>query len=110
MGRIPVFLYDDLPWDPYRYTNISVRTYGYIGSLWNHSEGLTTVVEQLHNATESEIAAKYEKLKEVRHWFTYKGVMHQIQLFLSNPLHEGHLRCLNFDYGSTHPRTERCCG
>lgn len=30
MGRIPVFLYSDLPWIPYMNSNISIETFGSI--------------------------------------------------------------------------------
>jgi hypothetical protein len=53
-------------------------------------------------------------VKEVRHFYTYKGIMEQIEHFIADPFDirgrgtktgkEGnYLRC------TKHPRTERCC-
>jgi hypothetical protein len=31
IGRIPAYLYDDIPWIPYEGTNASIETFGFIG-------------------------------------------------------------------------------
>jgi hypothetical protein len=67
---------------------------------------LSALVHRLKNVTEEEYQQKLTKLKEIREFFTYRGIVHQIEAFLHDPFGEngGHIRC------TKHPRTERCCG
>jgi hypothetical protein len=106
MGRIPVFLYNDLHWIPYFGSNISIETYGFMGGLTASENTLIDLVHQLHNMTSEEYEAKLHRLHEVRPHFTYPGILHQIELFLRDPFGPkgGYITC------TKHPRTERCCG
>ncbi len=106
MGRIPVFLYSDLPWIPYMGSNISVETYGFSAGLTASENGLRDMVHALKNLTAEEYGRKLANLKEVRRHFTYEGVFRQLDEFLRDPFGPsgGHLRC------TRHPNTERCCG
>lgn len=103
MGRIPIFIYDDIPWVPYLGTNISVETFGFL--VGNATQGLVDIVHRLKNLTEEEYQSKLTALRHVRPHFTYEGVLHQIDAFLRDPFgpHGGDLRCVS------HPRHERCC-
>ena len=104
MGRIPVFLYDDIPWIPYNGTNISCETFGYQGGL-HAQETLHELVWRLGNETDSGYQKKLQKLIEVRKYFTYSGVVEQIEKLIKDPFGEsGYLRCIK------HPHTEKCCG
>lgn len=105
MGRIPVFLYNDIPWIPYQGSEFSIETYGYVAGLTGSENTLVELVQNLSKLTADEYAAKLYRLSEVRHAFTYHGILHEIDMFLREPFGEtgGHLRC------TQHPKTERCC-
>ncbi len=116
IGRIPVFLWDDVPWIPYHGTNLSVEHFGFQrglkpvkkegadGSVVTQS--LESLVEEMHTMTEMQYKHKMVRLHDARWHYTYPGVLAQIEKFISNPFdhrHGGQLRC------TTHPKTERCC-
>jgi hypothetical protein len=67
--------------------------------------GLFKLVHVLANISSAELNHKLDEVKRVRYYFTYAGVLDQIDRFLSDPFgtHGGELRC------TIHPRTERCC-
>ena len=108
MGRMPVFLYDDVPWIPYAGTNISAETFGLVGR--KSEDGVDTlekVLVDIKNMSDHEYRQKLEHLlTTVRAHYTYRGVFRQIAMFLQDPFgpNGGHLRC------TYHPRNERCCG
>lgn len=106
MGRIPVFLYNDLPWIAYQGSNISIETYGFSAGLTSTHNDLKEMVHVLKNITTEDYNRKLVHLKNVRQYFTYAGVFHQLDEFLRDPFgpNGGHLRCVK------HPHTERCCG
>lgn len=105
MGRIPVFLYDDVPWIPYFGSNISIETYGFVGGYQSAEHDLVAMVKQLHDLTPSQYELLIDKVQEVRPFFTYEGVMHQIALFFAHPFADtSYLRC-----HLPHPNTDRCC-
>jgi len=76
---------------------------------------LQKLVQQLKTLKQQGDYKALEKgVKEVRHFYTYKGIMEQIEHFIADPFDirgrgtktgkEGnYLRC------TKHPRTERCC-
>ena len=109
MGRIPVFLYDDIPWIPYDGTNISAQTYGFTGGIRAsgiHTDIRTTIIT-IANITEVEYQQKIQALRNVRKYFTYEGVFEQFEAFLRDPFgpeEGGQLRCIQ------HPHSDRCCG
>lgn len=108
MGRIPIFVWDDLPWIAYEGTNLSIHTYGFAGGTTaapNHTD-LKTTIEKIGDTTAAEYQQKLRALKAVRRYFTYDGVFEQFEMFLKDPfgVDGGQLRC------ASHPRTERCCG
>jgi len=107
LGRIPVFLYNDLPWIPYQNTSIGLETYGFCAGLTAAGENtLVEMVQQLKKLSDAEFLRKMSMLKEVRYYFTYAGVVNQIEKFFEDPFGSdgGFLRC------TKHPREERCCG
>lgn len=107
LGRIPVFLYTDLPWIPYQgqgstTTNISIENYGFVAN----ADQIPAVIETIKKMSAEEYSQKMKKLKLVRRYFTYQGVMEQIERFLHDPFgpYGGDLRC------TAHPHTFFCCG
>ena len=79
MGRLPVYLYDDVPWLPYQGTRIALSTFGYMGQM----NFLDAVFQQLLHANSSEVAEKLQQLQRVRSYFTFEGVLQQIDGDLS---------------------------
>lgn len=53
------------------------------------------IVEKLRKTTPEELRERLEKVKAVREWYTYPGVVKQIEMFLADPLgtNGGQLRC-----------------
>jgi hypothetical protein len=117
MGRVPVFLWDDVPWIPYENTNISLEHYGYSAALRASKEYLqyatlpmreanfislmTKIVQESKKAYHSKLV----HLEDARYHYTYEGLVNQIERFLLDPFGDfgGQLRC------TRHPREERCC-
>lgn len=105
MGRVPVFLYDDVPWTPYQGSNISIETYGFLGGYQSKEHNLAALVEKLHAVSEEEYQRLLEQVYAMRPFFTYEGVLRQIALFFQHPFEEtSYLRCI-----MPHPKTDRCC-
>eukprot|EP01039_Chlorochromonas_danica_P004126 gene4126-4525_t len=103
LGRIPVFLYNDIPWIPYQGTKFSVEYYGYVAGLTSKENTLISLVKNISELSEEDYQVKLSHLHHVRQAFTYPGIFHEFDLFLRDPFgsHGGHLRCVK------HPRTER---
>ncbi len=106
MGRIPVWLYNDLSWAPYQGSNISIETYGFSAGLTATENTVADMVHQLKNITAEQYSRKMAALKYVRYYFTYLGLFQQVNEFLRDPFgpQGGFLTC------TKHPHTERCCG
>jgi hypothetical protein len=106
LGRVPVFMYNDLPWIPYMGTNLSVETYGFSSGLTAQENNVVAMVRNLSMLTMHDYKILQGKLEDVRYHFTYPGVMQQIEMLLRDPFgaNGGNLRC------TYHPHTERCCG
>ena len=84
VGRIPVYIYDDYPWAAYMKpgSNISVTAIGFVAKLGH----IADVVKRIAAMTPDEIAEKMELVKRARYFYTYEGVMDQIDLFFRDPL------------------------
>ncbi|KAJ1440256.1 hypothetical protein B484DRAFT_153623 [Ochromonadaceae sp. CCMP2298] len=107
MGRMPVFIYDDMPWIPFMSTNLSLETFGFVMRKSNDGqENLEQVLSAIKNTTEPEYREKLVHLLSIRSHFTYRGVFRQIMMFLHDPFGAdgGHLRC------TYHARNQFCCG
>jgi hypothetical protein len=77
-----------------------------VGGLTQTENTLPDLVRRIKNMTEEEYQQKLHNLENIRRYFTYPGIVHQIEAFLRDPFGEngGFIRC------TKHPRTERCCG
>lgn len=91
IGRIPVYLFDDHPWIPYKDTNISVVHIGILGKLGHLHE----VIDKVSALSASDITIMLQRVKLARRYYTYEGVLEQIDLFFKDPLGPagGQLRC-----------------
>ena len=94
VGRIPMYLFSDYNWAPYQRTNISIDNFGYI--IKNGSNAVNSIVDIIENLQEDDYNSKMKKLKNAREYYTYAGVIKQIEKFISDPLgpNGGDLRCV----------------
>jgi hypothetical protein len=93
MGRVPVLVYKDEPWIPYRGSNISVE---HIGIRTQSSDkGAEELINVLKSLKLSRVYDLMERVKQARYYYTIDGVLEQIKLFLSDPLGQngGALSC-----------------
>ena len=91
MGRVPVYLYDDVPWLPYENTNISFSSFGFIGRM----RYLNRLFFRLLSMKNKKFQEMVDQVREVRKFYTYEGVLQQIDYFLKDPMgpNGGYLRC-----------------
>jgi hypothetical protein len=108
MGRVPVFMYDDIPWVPYNGTEIAAETFGFVCGLSVPSgeHSIRGVMGAMRSLGTEAYAQKLQALQRARSYYTYDGVVAEIEKLLTDPFGPagGHLRC------DRHPKTERCCG
>ena len=93
VGRVPVYLYDDVPWVPYEGTNLSLSTFGFAGQMGR----LRATAKAMKRARESpeSFQTLLSNVRRAREHYTYEGVMRQIEAFLKDPFGPkgGELRC-----------------
>ena len=113
MGRVPVFIWDDTPWIPYSGTQMSVEMYGLQSGLHkfttqhipvyseeNYADSphkkvktvevevsLASLVKEMEKLKQDKEAMQTmnDALKEARYHFTYPGVVHAIEKFITDP-------------------------
>ena len=95
IGRIPVYLYDDIPWIPYAGTNISIESFGYFAGPSDSDRVARRMRLDSQNGTELNRMLVNVRLARVH--YTYEGVLAQLQMFFRNPFGPedsgGQLRC-----------------
>ena len=91
MGRIPVYMYDDVPWLPYEGSNISIAEFGLVGKMG----ALGATAKRIHGMSEADVLTNMQKIKAAREHYLYAGVIAQIEKFIADPLgpNGGQLRC-----------------
>lgn len=98
MGRIPIYLWDDSEWLPYKDTNISVTEFGFSGQMRH----LGDVGNAVHKLLQDKATIKkfLDKVHAVRYYYTYEGVLDQIDQFLSDPFgpQGGYFRCVQLPH------------
>ena len=88
IGRIPIYLYDDIPWIPYEGTDKDYYSLGIVNKRNNVNMSID-LIEQIYKIKSNESIMKsklYKVLKYRKSHYTYKGVMEQIHLFFKDPL------------------------
>ena len=85
-GFIPVIISDDIPWLPYRNTDIPWKDMIIIG----HISELDIIDQEIQKITEDRRLKMRETILKYRHFFTYHGLMEEIALFMQG---RGHLKC-----------------
>ncbi len=81
LGRLPIFIYDDIPWIPYLGTEIGVNNFGLIGIHNPKHDNLSEIVYKIANMSDIEFSHKMYIVKNVREWYTNEGVFKQFELF-----------------------------
>mmetsp|Transcript_38758 Transcript_38758/g.39449 ORF Transcript_38758/g.39449 Transcript_38758/m.39449 type:complete len:127 (+) Transcript_38758:635-1015(+) len=93
MGRIPLYLYNDVPWVPYVYSEIDYYTIGLVANKQNITNLLQQLVLIGNNIS---LFNNYlYKVRKARRFYTYIGVIRQIEDFLNDPFGVlgGYLKC-----------------
>ena len=85
-GFIPVIIYDDIPWIPYKNSKIPINQI----MIYGHINELEKIDEQIKNIDENRKNLMRKTILKFRHFYTYHGVMEQIALFMQG---RGDLRC-----------------
>ena len=91
MGRIPVYMFDDVPWLPYSGTEADLAKFGVHSSAVSrgHMDIAVRRIQKLRsNATEA-----LKDIDRMREWYTYEGLMRQMGYFFADPLRGGLIRC-----------------
>ena len=91
LGRVPVYMYDDHSWLPYGRSNISVTAFGFSGRIMQ----MYRVVNDMIRVNSSQLQERLELVRKARKYYTYEGVLQQIDLFFRDPLgpNGGYLHC-----------------
>jgi hypothetical protein len=90
LDRLPVYIYSKGElWSPYGTSNISVQSLGYVGEMGT----LHNMLQILQKVTESEIKDKLNKIQLARHYYTYDGVMDQLEYFFVGLFELSDVRC-----------------
>ena len=84
IGRIPVYVYDDIPWIPYPGSPAGCDA---LGIVLKCTEGPSRVCENCEHSycKPSKISAMMNALERFRSEYTYKGVIRQLELFFRDP-------------------------
>ena len=102
MGRIPVYLYDDFEWLPYRGTNISLvfgnskPNFGFSYRTMDSRQAANLATELISlRGKPLSLNQMLAAVKAAREYYTYAGVLTQIELFLKDPFGDsgGYLTC-----------------
>ena len=91
IGRIPVYMYTDAPWVPYAGSKVDLYSIGVVLNLNNVRE----FIEKLSGLTVLDLNYIFKRIEYARAYYTYAGVIHQMELFFQDPLGKngGYLRC-----------------
>ncbi len=82
MGRLPVYIYDDIPWVPYRDSNLSVASFGFIA----RTKDMLELCSNIKKLTDAEYNNRMLQVQQARFYYTYPGVIKQLEMFFSDPL------------------------
>jgi protein-S-isoprenylcysteine O-methyltransferase Ste14 len=104
LGRVPVYIYNDVPWLPYAGTPAGCDNLGFV--VRDTETELTQFVSSVGGLlrgkeANDEVRRLLEQVQTYRYEYTYKGVVRQMQLFFKDPLDSsglgmdggGFLRC-----------------
>jgi hypothetical protein len=93
-GRCPIYIYDDFPWIPYQGTNASIDKYGFYVRNTD-AVAIDSLVAKIANISTAEYQTMTNNVAALRYWFTYKGIIEQIRLFIEDPQgnNGGFLKC-----------------
>ena len=89
-GLVPVYLYDDVEWLPYRGTKADVATLGIVTRL----AGLRAAISRVGAMSPQELGRRHAAIRDVREsHFTLAGLISQMEGFLVEGERGSDLRC-----------------
>lgn len=81
LGGVSVYAYDhDNRWLPYEGSNISVEAIGYVGKIGH----MAAVVKDFKETSDKKYEEKLEAVRKAREYYTFEGVIRQIDAFIQN--------------------------
>lgn len=93
VGRLPAYIYSDIPWVPYEGTHADMRSFGWVFSNTEGPQEVVRVARAL-KSDRADIVRRLEALRRVRDsHYTYEGVKQQILLYLQGGEVKSDLRC-----------------
>jgi len=86
MGRgVPVHLWDDDEWIPYRGTKADLRNFGFSVHIDDFEQFVLNVTDGLRkNPKHFNLAERQRNMRRLRQYFTFKGMLRQIRYFFEN--------------------------
>ena len=82
IGRLPVYMYNDVSWLPYAASPADVGFFGLVGKRF-HMHELANAMAQL---TDADVSKRLAHVSKIRDFYTYKGVLIQLEKFFEDPL------------------------
>ena len=84
-GCIPVYVYDDLPWLPYRFA-LNWSAFSIIRPL-RDAKSVADDIARIRDTNQT--LPMLQEVHRLHDWFTFKGLMYQIGLLFSAPENTG---------------------
>jgi hypothetical protein len=103
LGRLPVYMYDDFQWLPYEGSDAHISNFGYIGKMGQTKD----LAKKLKETNNDDYDKKISKIKDIRYYYTYEGVINQIEKFISDPFSStngGKFKCFPYHLLKDHRR------
>jgi hypothetical protein len=99
VGRIPVFMYSDVPWTPYQGSSIGVESIGFITTGNVNVDADKTIkrtAQAIANMNTTGMQDYLNRVRQAREHYTLPGVIAQLDKFVKDPLgpQGGELKCI----------------
>ena len=92
VGKLPVYMYSDIPWIPYEGTSADMREFDWVFQNDEAKKVVETAREL--KAKPAEVTRRLLVLQKLRQsHYTYEGVAHQIRMYLNGGEKTSDLRC-----------------
>jgi hypothetical protein len=85
-------MYDDVQWLPYEGSDAHIANFSYISKMGQAKD----LAKQILSTRRDDYDRKISKVKDIRYYYTYEGVINQIEKFISDPFSNtngGKLKC-----------------
>jgi hypothetical protein len=93
-GRIPIYLYDDIAWLPYPRTaaHLVDGNIGFAASALSDIQ-LHDLIMSIKRMDSASIVSMTARCRSMAYYYTYQGVLEQLELFFQEPFVKGYIRC-----------------